>query len=92
MKISIRALDGDISQYKELLEKSFDYERHYNVYHTKWIMRTEYKLDELKDVEINTVKELFDAFKEFEGYAYDGCQLAVNIDANIIYIFNRSVE
>jgi hypothetical protein len=92
MKVTIRALDGRVSQYKELLEKKFDYEKHYNVYDTYWMMNTQYKLDELKDVEINTVEELFNAFKDFEGYSYDNCQIAIDISQNIVYIFNRYVE
>jgi hypothetical protein len=92
MKFSIRALDGNIRRYKELLEKKFDYEKHYNVYQTVWMMNVEIALDELKDVEIETVEELFNAFKEFEGYSYDDCQIAIDVNANIVYIFNRYVE
>lgn len=92
MKFSIRALDGNIEQYKELLEKVFDYEKHYNVWSSRWMMHREYKFDELKDVEIETVEELFNAFKDFEGFSYDDCQIAIDVNRNIVYIFNRYVE
>lgn len=92
MKFSIRALDGNIRQYKEFLEKKFDYDKHYNVYEIVWMMGVEYQLDELKEIEVKTVEQLFDSFKEFEGYSYDDCQIAIDVNANIVYIFNRYVE
>jgi hypothetical protein len=92
VKFSIRALKGDISRYKELLEKKFNYDKHYNVYKRLWLNNFEYKLDELKDVEVKTVEELFNTFKEFEGFSYDDCQIAIDVNENIIYIFDRYVE
>ncbi|UUV46805.1 hypothetical protein [Bacillus phage vB_BanS-Thrax4] len=92
MKISIRALSGSIEKYRKRLEKHFDYKKHYNIYHTKTLMRGNYNFDELKDVEIETVEELFTAFKEFDGFSYDDCQIAIDVADNIVYIFDRYVE
>jgi hypothetical protein len=93
MKVTIRSLGGAfIRDYKEMLEKKLDYKAHYNVYMSKWLNNQEYKLDELKDVEINSIEELYKIFNEFEGFSYPDCQIAIDVKSNIVYIFDTWVE
>lgn len=91
MEISIRAFSGSIKPYKELLEKWFDYDKHYHIYKT-YNYSKPLELDELKGVHIETVAELFDISKEFEEYSYDKYQIAIRAHEGIIYIFDTYVE
>lgn len=87
MKVSIRSLGGkSLDYYKEQLEMKFDYEKHLNIYNE------ERQLKELKDVEIESVNDLFGTFIEYEGFSYSNCQVAIDIGNRIIYIFDTSIE
>lgn len=94
MKVSIRSLAGDLKRYKSLLEKKMDYEKHLNLA-SVWVhpqTKVEHRIYELKDVEINSLEELFAIFDEFrEDFGYGG-HITIDVKKNIVYVLDSYIE
>lgn len=90
MKISIRSLGGKfLHEYRDaLISKGIDYDKHVNI---PFPDRSP-EFQELKDVEINSIEELFEIFKDFEGFSYPDCQIAIDVKNKIVNIFDTWVE
>lgn len=96
MKVSIRSMKGSINEYRPLLEPQLDFDKHYNVYrefYHSWHKRT-VTLDELKDVEIKDLEQLFAIFKHFKDFetSFREGELVINMEENAVYLFNHWVE
>lgn len=89
MKVIIRSLGGRfLHEYRDaLISKAIDYDKHLN---TPYPDNPSFQ--ELKDVEIKSLEELFDIFKDFEGFSYPDCQIAIDVKNKIINIFDTWVE
>jgi type II secretory pathway component HofQ len=101
VKISIRSMrDNTLKSYKELLEKKVDFDKHYTLYNSYESVnyynqedKTMVYLYELKDVEVNTIEELFDIFSEFEAGMGEGYgHITIDVKNNIVYILDHWIE
>ena len=100
MLISIRSLAGSVEKYKDLFSKKLDYDKHYNIVREGIIPNPynpegpgqKFIVDELKEVEVETLTDLFDIFEGFrEGMGYGG-HFTVDIEENIVYVLDSWIE
>jgi len=89
MKVSVRSLGGKfLHEYRDaLISKGIDFDKHLNEVSPR---NPEYK--ELKDVEFNSLEELFAIFEDFEGFSFSECQIAIDVKNKIVNIFDTWVE
>jgi hypothetical protein len=95
MKVSIQSLKCDLLQYKRLLERKVDWDKHLNVAFT-WdnpITKEVMQNYELRDVEVNSAEELFNLFSEFdEGMGPRSGHITIDVAGNIVYILDTWIE
>jgi len=95
MKLSIRSLGGLVKDYEPFIGGKVDYFKHYNITHDE-IRKDGYGKDyhfisdELKDVEVETLEELFEIFKPLSEF-YAG-QITVDVHNNIVWILDSWIE
>uniref|UniRef100_A0AB39C7G7 Uncharacterized protein n=1 Tax=Bacillus phage KoopaTroopa TaxID=3234046 RepID=A0AB39C7G7_9CAUD len=99
MKISIASLGGSIKDYEELLKDKVDFEKHYVVIRDEMIYNAwgegKHKhcfADELKDVEVESLEELFAIFEGFRDWSGFAGQLTVDVTNNIVYVLDTWIE
>lgn len=92
--------DNTLESYKELLAKKVDFDKHYTLYNSyEWVNyynKEDKKMIysyELRDVEVNSIEDLFDIFSEFEEGMGEGYgHITVDVKNNIVYILDHWIE
>jgi hypothetical protein len=102
MKITIGSLKGSIREYEHLLRKKLDFDKHYRViadevreYDGLGGKKSSYHifLDELVDVEVDSIEELFGLFDEFEeGMGRGFGHITVNVKTGEVQILDSWIE